>query len=206
MSAELEKVFGEFNYVTDEDRGAQILHEWIKFSPNIKALVNTITPELQELHDAQKDVYANINIFEAIGSQLDDIFGNLLDLERIPGQSDAKYRTVLLARITVLSRSGDIVTLKGLYRSLTGSSLISLIEFQSAAFKMNAVVTVIPSTLELALIRETLESAKQGGNQLLLSINNQTEFTLGNLSSPELNSQEGLSEGAFTGGILSEGF
>ena len=184
MSAELEEIFGEFNYVTDEDRGAQNLHEWIKFSPNIKALVNTITPELQELHDAQKDVYSTINIFEAIGSQLDDIFGNLLDLERSSGELDAEYRTMLLARTTVLSRSGDIITMKGLYRSLVSSTNVSLIEYNPAIFIMNAQVSD-PGSVNTTNVRNTLSEAKQGGNGMTLTLSiDTTPFTFISVGDP----------------------
>lgn len=182
----LEEQFGEYDYVNDEDRGAQNLHEWIKHSPNIKALVNSVTPEIQELHDAQKDVYTNINIFDAVGTQLDDIFGTLLGLERGTGQTDEDYRQDLLSRSSILSRSGEITAMKSVYKNLSAASLVSLFEQNPASFSMEANVLSIPSDEGLAKIRASLTELKQGGNTMLLSITDSaTPFTLGT-GSPEL--------------------
>lgn len=169
MSQELEEKFGEIDFVNDDDRGAQNLHEWLKFSPNVKALVNSVMPEFQEIHDAQKDVYATINISEAVGTQLDDIFGNLLDVERETGASDNEYRTILLGRTTVLNKSGDIITMKGLYRNLVSATSISLIEYNPATFIMNAQVPVV-NDVDVTNVRSELVKAKQGGNELALTL------------------------------------
>ena len=207
MSNELEETFGNFDYVNDQDRGAQNLNEWLKFSPNVKALINSITPEIQELHDAQQDVYSTINIFEAVGTQLDDIFGTLLDLERITSQTDDDYRADLLAQATILSRSGEIVVMKSVFMNLIGASSVQLFEYQPASFQMQAVVASIPSAAELAKIRESLEKAKQGGNNMNLSVTDSlTPFEVGEFDSQQLNDPNGLSGASFTGGTLYEGF
>jgi len=207
MSTELEETFGNFDYVNDQDRGAQNLNEWLKFSPNVKALINSITPEIQELHDAQQDVYSTINIFEAVGTQLDDIFGTLLDLERITSQTDDDYRADLLAQATILSRSGEIVVMKSVFMNLIGASSVQLFEYQPASFQMQAVVASIPSAAELAKIRESLEKAKQGGNNMNLSVTDSlTPFEVGEFDSQQLNDPNGLSGASFTGGTLYEGF
>lgn len=208
MSAELEEQFGEFDFTNDNDRGANTLIEFIKYSPNIVALVNSIMPEIQELHDAQKDVYSTINIFESVGTQLDDIFGTLLNLERETGQTDDDYRADLLAQSSILSKSGEITTMKDMYRSLVNASIVSLFEYQPAAFQMQATVSSIPSDSELVKVRSTLENAKQGGNNMSLSITDSaTPFTLARLISPQLNSNFGLNGEGFTdGGTLAQGF
>lgn len=207
MSTELEEIFGNFDYVNDQDRGAQNLNEWLKFSPNVKALINSVMPEFQELHDAQQDVYSTINIFEAIGTQLDDIFGTLLDLERITSQTDDDYRLDLLSQASIFSRSGEIIIMKSIYGNLIAASQVSLFEYQPAAFKMQATVTTIPSAAELTKIRETLVRAKQGGNNMQLSVTaSLTPFRLGEFTSEQTNSTNGFSGSGFTGGTLSEGF
>lgn len=207
MSSGLEEQFGNFDYTNDQDRGANILIEFVKFSPNIKALVNSVIPEIQELHDAQKDVYSTINIFEAAGTQLDDIFGTLLNLGRTTGQTDDDYRADLLAQSTILSRSGEIAVMKSIYKNLSGASVVSLFEYQPASFKMQATATTIPTDSELDKIRSTLENAKQGGNNMQLSITaSSTPFRLGEFESEQTNSPNGFSGSGFTGGTLSEGF
>ncbi len=206
MSQALEDQFGQIDYVNDDDRGAQNLIEFLKHSPNVIALINSVMPEFQELNDAQQDVYSNINILEAIGTQLDDIFGTLLNLERETGQSDDDYRLALLSQATVLSRSGEIAVMKSLYKSLVSATSVNLYEFQPAAFKMEAQTTTVPTAAELAKIRETLVSSKQGGNNMELTITNETAFELGDHTTPQLNDPNGLSDSGFDGGFLSEGF
>jgi hypothetical protein len=206
MSTELEEQFGQFDFTNDSDRGANNLLEFLKYSPNVRALINTVIPEVQELNDEQQTVYSTINIFEAAGSQLDDIFGTLLNLERETGQSDDSYRADLLAQATVLSRSGEIVVLKSIYRNLTMATSVRLYEYQPAHFRIEATVTSIPSTSELEKIRLTMDNSKQGGNGMELSVGVDPIFTLNpSGSTPQLNDPKGLSGGGFVGGTLGTG-
>jgi hypothetical protein len=202
----LSEQFGDFDFVNGADRGAQNLHEWVKYSPNIKALVNSVMPEIQELNDAQKDVYTTINIFDAVGTQLDNIFGNLLDLARTTGQTDDDYRLDLLARSSVLSRSGEITSMKSVYQNLITANLISLYEYQPAAFKMEATVSTIPSDATLAKIRSTLVNAKQGGNTMILSVTDAVMIQMEAFTSIQTDSPTGLSGPSHVGGTLTKGF
>lgn len=202
----LEEQFGSRDFENDPDRGANNLLEFLKYSPNVRALINAVIPEVQEADDAMKDVYTTINLFDAVGSQLDDIFGNLLDLERETGQSDDDYRAALLAQASIIARSGEIVILKALYKNLIIASSVRLYEFKTAHFKIEATVDSIPSQTELDRIRTKLEEAKQGGNGMSLSAGIEIEFELGEFDSPQLNDPAGLSGSGFDGGILAEGF
>lgn len=206
MSTELETIFGEIDFVNDSDRGANNLNEWVKNSPNIIALINAVLPEIQEVHDAQQQVFANINIAEAVGTQLDDIFGTMLDLERGLSQTDDSYRLDLLAQASIISRSGEISVMKSVYKNLLSASVVSLYEFQPAAMKIEATVTTIPSASELDAIRERMVKLKQGGNNMLLSVTDSTMIVMGAFASPQLNSATGLSGPSHTGGTLTTGF
>lgn len=201
----LEEDFGIINFETDEGRGVDLLPEFLKNSENLKNLDLCVLPEIQEIHDAQSDIYTTINIFDATGDQLDDIYGEILDLEREPGQSDADYRAALLAEASKKIRSGEISVMKGIYRSLTGASQIILTEYQPAQFKMEAIVLSIPSASMQETIRTTLEQAKQGGNGMELSAHIEPFFELTDLPN-QLNDPNGLSDSGFDGGILGEGF
>lgn len=205
MSAELETDFGNINFETNEGRSVDLLPEFLKDSTNIKNLILAITPEIQELYDAIQDIYATINIFEAVGDQLDDIFGNILDLERDFGQSDDDYRADLLAEASKKVRSGEIAVMKGIFKNLIGASSVNLIEYQPAQFKMEAIVSSIPSTSMLETIRATLVEAKQGGNGMELSAHVEPYFELTDLDN-QLNDPNGLSGDVFDGGYLGEGF
>ncbi len=200
--------FGAIDFVNDDDRGIGILVQWLKNSPNVQDIIQSIMPEIQELHDARKDVYLNINIFDAAGTQLDDIFGEILDTERSTGATDDEYRAELLAAVARLARSGEITVMKSAMRNLLGASSVQLFEYQPAAFKMQATASSVPSTSELATIRASLETTKQGGNSMQLAVTDKSNpFTLANLSSPQLNSAAGLNGSSFSGGgYLLEGF
>ena len=141
MSTELEQDFGNIDFDTDQGRSVDLLPEFLKDSTNLKNIILAIVPEIQELYDAVQDVYSTINIFEATGDQLDDIFGNILDLERYPGESDGDYRANLLAEASKKVRSGEISVMKGIFRNLIGATSVNLIEYQPAQFKMEAIVT-----------------------------------------------------------------
>lgn len=205
MSTELEELFGDFDFVNDSDRGANLLPEFLKNSENLIALINAILPEVQELHDAQKDVFSTINIYDAEGDQLDDIFGEILDLERVVGQTDAEYRANLIARTAEIAKSGEISTMKNAYRNIMEATAVRLFEYQPACFKMEASVSSIPSDSELADIRSAMERIKQGGNGMILSCNDSEPFRLVS-SNPQTNSPNGLTDGTFTGGTLSTRF
>ncbi|MBU2645876.1 hypothetical protein KKI24_14300 [bacterium] len=205
MSAALEALFGDFDFTGDSDRGAGLLPEFLKNSENAIALINAILEEVQELHEAQKDVFSTINIYDAVGDQLDDIFGEILDLERKIGQTDSEYRADLLSRTAEIARSGEILTMKNAFRAIMQASSVRLFEYQPATFKLEATVSSIPTAAELAKIRQSMAKIKQGGNTMLLSCNDTTAFTLVS-ENPQLNSPSGLTDGTFTGGTLSTGF
>ncbi len=205
MSEILEEEFGIIDFLTDDARGAKLLPEFLKNSDNVVALINAVIPEIQELHDAQSDVYSTVNILEAVGDQLDDIFGNVLDTSRVLGQTDDDYRAELLVATARFAKSGDIGTMKSVLRNLVIASEIRLYEYKSAHFKMEATVDTVPDEDELAIIRTALTEAKQGGNGMELSIGVETTFKLVE-SNPQLNSSTGLSGNGHTGGTLATGF
>jgi len=199
----LEDDFGVINFSTDEGRSVDLLPEFLKSSTNLKNLILSIVPEVQEAYDAMKDVYITINIFTATGLQLDNIFGEILDLEREPGQTDTQYRADILAEASKKVRSGEISVVKSIFRSLMGATSVSLIEYQPAAFKLEAVVLAIPSASELLAIRSTMIEAKQGGNNMDLSAYMDPYFSLTSADN-QLNDPNGLSSDSFDGGYLGE--
>jgi hypothetical protein len=194
--------FGEIDFLNDEGRGVDNLPDFLRNSPKFVDIIEAFIPEIQELHDAQRDVFLNINIYDAEGSQLDNIFGDLLDLERLPGQSDDDYRLDIIAQAAKLSKSGGILTMKRLYRSLLNASSVRLFEYQPATFKLEATVDAIPTESQLLKIRGTLRAAKQGGNEMALSVNDKPGFILSD-GNPQTNSPNGLTDGTFQGGTLS---
>ena len=162
---------------------------------------------IQDLHDAGKDVYSTINIFEAEGSQLDDIFGNFLDVERELGETDDDYRNRIIAKTSQLSRSGEIAVMKSTFLNLLDASTVSLYEYQPAAFYMVAEVATIPSDSDLESVKTQLIDSKQGGNNMTLAVNDSVPFEFGEFASTQPDSPNGFSGPVFTdGGTLSTGF
>jgi len=205
MSTELELDFGNIDFENDEGRSVDLLPDFLSNSTNVKNIILAFTPEIQQLYDEIQDIYSTINIFEAVGLQLDNIFGEVLDLSRTPGQTDGEYRSSLLAEASKKVRSGEISVVKSIFRSLTSASKVDLIEYQPARFKMEATVSSIPSASELITIRNTLIEAKQGGNGMDLAAYSQTPFEL--TSTPnQLNDPNGLSGNSTSNGILGVGF
>jgi hypothetical protein len=154
----------------DEDRGSKILPELFKNSVNVPGLINAIMPEIQELHDAQSDVYSTINIFDAVGTQLDDIFGELLDTPREGSQSDDDYRAVLLAVAPSIAGSGTILVLKATLRSLAKSSNVSLQEVIPHTILMHAIVNDFGDITNKSVIDESMQKIKGGGIYLDVGI------------------------------------
>ena len=207
MSQELEEQYGIFDFEDEQGRGTDLLPEVFKNSENIKKLVNIFMSMIQDLHDAGKDVYSKINIFEAEGSQLDDIFGNFLDVEKELGETDDDYRNRIIAKTSQLSRSGEIAVMKSTFLNLLDASTVSLYEYQPAAFYMVAEVATIPSDSDLESVKTQLIDSKQGGNNMTLAVNDSVPFEFGEFASTQPDSPNGFSGPVFTdGGTLSTGF
>ncbi|MCK5613273.1 hypothetical protein KAR91_65980 [Candidatus Pacearchaeota archaeon] len=185
MSEELEQQYGIFDFQDEDSRGTGLLPEVLKNSENIKKVINIFMQMIQELHDSGKDVYSEINILESVGSQLDDIFGNILDLDREPGQSDDEYRALLLAAAPKLSQGGEIIVVKNMFRSLTGASKVTLVEYQPAMFMMIAEVDDI-SSVNVAFLHEQLRQIRAAGVRMELALAQAgNAFTLKSIGDPD---------------------
>lgn len=206
MSEALEKQFGLIDFINDIDRGANTLPEFLKYSENVIALINAVLKEFQELYEAQKDVYSTVNIYEAVGVSLDNIYGEILDLKREAGQLDEDYRLALLARVAQIARSGEITVLKSIFKNIVQGEYARLYEYKTASFRLFCKTQKIFTDEELQKIRDQIALAKQGGNHMELAISNaENTFTLVE-SNPQLNSPIGLSSDTFSGGTLAKGF
>lgn len=192
MSQELRDDFGDFDFVNDADRGANNLPEMLKYSPNMIGLIDAVMPEVQELNDAQQDIYATINIFEAVGLQLDNIFGEILNTEREQGQSDEDYRSVLLAFIPSVSGSGTIASVKQTARDITGQQNISLIEVFTFTLLMHIFVDAFEDVPNGQFVAATIKESKQAGVFLDIGL--------------ELNSSVFKFSDDISGGEVGEGF
>ncbi len=192
MSQELIDDFGDFDFVNDDDRGANNLPEMLKYSPNTVGLVNAVMPEIQELNDAQQDVFSTINIFEAVGLQLDNIFGEILDTERETGQTDGEYRSALLLVIPSVSGSGTIASVKQTARDMTEQQNVSLIEVFTFVMLMHIFVDAFEDVPNAQFVSDTIKESKQAGVYLDIGL--------------ELNDSVFRFSDDVSGGAVGEGF
>lgn len=180
MSQELRDDFGNFDFVNNDDRGANNLPEMFKYSPGMIGLINAVMPEIQELNNAQQDVYATINIFDAVGTQLDDIFGEILDVERGQGQTDDVYRAILLAVVPSIGGSGTITVVKSVLKSLSGADSVSMLEVFPHTILLYIFVDDFGDIADKDLIDSIMKGVKAGGIGMNIAIelnNNGFRFT-----------------------------
>jgi len=82
---------------------SRLLSQW-QDKPNMSGLVKSIMQSIQEIEDTLTQIKDNMNIFDAVGEQL-DIIGKLVGLERA-GMDDATYRAEILKQISINRSDG----------------------------------------------------------------------------------------------------
>jgi hypothetical protein len=93
--------------------------------PNLEALLDVFSAQVQDLEDALWGVYADRALATATGAQL-DVLGSILGQPRTSANDD-EYRAVLLARIAALISDGAVEQLVRVVRLL--ASTATSIEF-----------------------------------------------------------------------------
>ena len=164
----LEREFGEINFLTDEGRSTDLLPEILKNSQNVKALIDGIIPEIQEIHDVQFQIY-EISINSAVGVQLDNIFGQILNVDRTTNESDATYRSRLLLRTRELQTTGSTESLISAYTNATGGNPTTIKEMQPMTVVMNAAISE-NIEIDAFFIVDSIRNLKQAGVTLVLII------------------------------------
>lgn len=130
-----------------------------KDATNIRAIVEAVGAELDDLEQVNDDLFNLRSIYSATGSQLDG-WGEILDLTRA-GRTDAEYRTRLFIRIAELSSEGSIEDVVQLYFNLMVPTWVELHEQYPASFTMLA---KDPSPIgETSEIRNAVAAAKAAG-------------------------------------------
>lgn len=93
-----------------QNRAKARLPGFMQGAVNIEAFLDAINAETQFLETTLFQLLDERHLTVAVGTQLDGI-GQILDLDRIVGQSDASYRNSLIARTGELAKGGEIETL-----------------------------------------------------------------------------------------------
>ena len=97
--------------ITDhQGRAKNRLPGFMLGASNIEAFIDAISAEAQVLESVFFQLLDERHLTVAVGTQLDGL-GQILDLDRVVGQTDASYRIALIARAGELAKGGEIETL-----------------------------------------------------------------------------------------------
>lgn len=110
-----------------EERAEARLPRHLETADKFRQLVQLYAARIQAIDDELVKLLDLRAISTAAGAQLDGI-GEILDLERGVGQSDADYRADMFGRTAELQKSGEIDTLIVALTNLTGASDVRLHE------------------------------------------------------------------------------
>ena len=136
------------------DARARLLSQF-KDLPNLAAVLNAISAEVQELDDVAIDMQDLLDIPTQTGIQLDNI-GTIVGQAR-EGASDADYRTALFARIAAIYASGTGEDLIAAYLNATTATQVDLIPNYPAGIDIDSDIS------EPAGLITTLEAAAVAG-------------------------------------------
>ena len=100
------------------------LREQYQSKPNIEALIQSWTNQIQELEEITSDMSTNRTVNSAVGIQLDRL-GELLNRPR-EGRTDEQYRIVLLAKISQNISRGTPEDVINVFKVLTSSAKVYL--------------------------------------------------------------------------------
>lgn len=102
---------------------------------NFQKMLAAIVSEFYSINDAELELYSNRWLSNAEGVQLDGL-GEILGLERIPGQSDADYRQALYFQIFINRSTGTPEDIIATLKFLTNANIIQYFEIYPAFFQL----------------------------------------------------------------------
>lgn len=160
--------------------------------PNLDAFIRAIGNQLNDVDEFFGQLFANLNLQNAVGIQLDNLGLTLAQSRN--GLGDDDYRTLLQARISAYRSTGNVESLLQIILGLGGASGAQVIEGAS-----HITVTVLaPETIvsHSDLITALLEGKPAG---VLMTINTATvpEFIFDNPGQDGLGA--GFDAGHFAG-------
>jgi hypothetical protein len=131
-----------------EDALNRLIYQY-KGKVNLKNLIKDLsTTQIQEIENAAIELYSRLNIDDSEGVQLNKI-GEIVGQPR-NGLSDTTYRIFLKAKIAVNVSEGDIEQVISVWKLMTGSSIVSLLEAYPAEVDLYYDVPLDDSVKDLA--------------------------------------------------------
>lgn len=98
--------------------------------PVIQGILKSWNTCIQDLEDVIYDLY-EINIYNAEGEQLDQLYGELFGIER-KGRTDDTYRASILSKISTFGSDGTVENLQKNLESITSSENVVIFEHYPA--------------------------------------------------------------------------
>ena len=170
--------------ITDHQTRAKArLPGFMQGATNIEAFLDAIVGEAQNIETALFQLLDQRHLTVAVGTQLDGI-GEILDLARVVGQTDADYRTDLIAQAGEIAKAGEMQTLITAMINLVGLvSPESL--FTHEAYPATVLITHITDTDaqdpdEDASLVASMNAVRAGGVQMFViraGLTNSFEFS-----------------------------
>jgi hypothetical protein len=151
----------------DSMRGRWPVH--IAGAPNLDALISAVASQYQDIETAMIGLLTLRSLDTASGAQLDGL-GQIVDLVRVSGQTDADYRFALLTQMIVLSKSGDVESIIQAYLRVMGAATAEYSEVYPATVQIAAIPSVdVTDSAVAAFISATMQRVKAAGVNLILT-------------------------------------
>lgn len=174
---------------------------------NMALFWEIVGKQFNDIEAEQDNLLLLRSVLLGVGAQLDGI-GQIVDLARTVGQTDASYRTALLGRTAELSKSGEVEALIVSYKALTSAASVTAADNYPAGVQLTANTNTDPEDpLQDADTIVAMNLVKAGGIDLTLSIGLDTgSLTLSDISEADGNQNgpqsatEGLGDEILTDG------
>lgn len=165
--------------ITDHaGQALQRLPQHLQGKIKLEALVTLLSSSSQRLEDVLFELLNERAISTAAGAQL-DLIGTILDLPRVPGQSDSDYRVALFGRAGQLGHSGTPEELIVSYRDIWQAVSVQLVEFQPATAQLTAHTTSDGEDPVVdAATFKAMAALKAQGVRLILQVADDNEFLM----------------------------
>lgn len=184
------------NYV---DESLQFLTYQFKGKENISALVSGFAEQQQTVENANWQLFTERYLDVAEGKQLDDI-GKIVGEPRL-GRDDDEYRDAISVRIIINDSSGEPASVISVFKIITDSTAVNLIEIEPATLVLQGDGPNLPENLF-----EIMNEVKVAGVRLIItSTGGETPFSFdGNDETKGFSAVGNLTGGHFIG-VISNG-
>lgn len=102
---------------------------------DFQKLIRAFVSEMQDAENVNWQLYSERSIFTAEGAQLDGL-GQILGIDRLPGESDDDYRERLLFQAYINNSTGTPEELIRILKFLTKASEVRYLEIYPAAYQL----------------------------------------------------------------------